>query len=39
LIDYIYTSLGMDLDYIPPFAALPENGREIDGLDDKSLTE
>lgn len=36
LIDYIYTSLGMDLDYILPFAALPENGREIDGLDDKS---
>ena len=35
-IDYIYTSLGMDLDYILPFAALPENGREIDGLDDKS---
>jgi len=26
LIDYIYTSLGMDLDYILPFAALPENG-------------
>ena len=36
LIDYVYTSLGMDLDYILPFAALPENGREIDGLDDKS---
>lgn len=26
----------MDLDYILPFAALPENGREIDGLDDRS---
>jgi len=36
LIDYIYTSLGMDLDYILPFAALPENGHEINGLDDKS---
>ena len=36
LIDYIYTSLGMDLDCILPFTALPENGREIDGLDDKS---
>ena len=36
LIDYVYTSLGMDLDHILPFAALPENGREIDGLDDKS---
>lgn len=39
LIDYIYSKdkgLGMDLDYILPFAALPENGREIDGLDDRS---
>jgi len=36
LIGYICTPLGMDLDYILPFAALPENGREIDGLDDKS---
>lgn len=26
----------MDLDYILPFAALPENGREIDGIDDRS---
>ncbi|KZT01368.1 fatty acid synthase [Laetiporus sulphureus 93-53] len=36
LIDYIYSTLGLDLDYILPFAAVPENGREIDGLDDKS---
>lgn len=36
LVDYIYATLGLDLDYILPFAALPENGREIDGLDDKS---
>ncbi|KAL0953237.1 hypothetical protein HGRIS_004490 [Hohenbuehelia grisea] len=36
LVDYIYTTLGLDLDYILPFAAIPENGREIDGLDDKS---
>lgn len=36
LVDYIYATLGMDLDYILPFAAIPENGREIDGLDDKS---
>lgn len=39
LVDYIYDKekgLGMDLDYILPFAALPENGREIDGLDDRS---
>jgi fatty acid synthase subunit alpha, fungi type len=36
LVDYIYANLGMDLDYILPFAGIPENGREIDGLDDKS---
>ncbi|WWC71664.1 uncharacterized protein I206_105622 [Kwoniella pini CBS 10737] len=36
LVDYIYSTLQIDLDYIIPFAALPENGREIDGIDDKS---
>ncbi|TFK33214.1 fatty acid synthase [Crucibulum laeve] len=36
LVDYIYANLGMDLDYILPFAGIPENGREIDGLDDRS---
>ncbi|TIB03399.1 hypothetical protein E3P94_00662 [Wallemia ichthyophaga] len=36
LVEYIYSTLGMDLDYVLPFAALPENGREIDGLDEKS---
>lgn len=36
LVDYIYTNLSMDLDYILPFAGIPENGREIDSLDDKS---
>ncbi|RPD59601.1 fatty acid synthase [Lentinus tigrinus ALCF2SS1-6] len=36
LVDYIYSTLSLDLDYILPFAAVPENGREIDGLDDKS---
>lgn len=36
LVDYIYTTLNLDLDFILPFAAIPENGREIDGLDDKS---
>ncbi|KAI6139701.1 hypothetical protein BKA82DRAFT_4452370 [Pisolithus tinctorius] len=35
LVDYIYATLGMDLDYILPFAAVPENGREIDSLDNK----
>ena len=29
-------SLGIDMDYMPPFAAFPEDGREIDGLDDGS---
>ncbi|KAI6142487.1 hypothetical protein BKA82DRAFT_4438238 [Pisolithus tinctorius] len=35
LVDYIHATLGMDLDYILPFAAIPENGCEIDGLDNK----
>ncbi|KAI1503132.1 fatty acid synthase subunit alpha [Biscogniauxia marginata] len=39
LIDYIYdpkNGLGWDLDYIIPFAAISENGRQIDGIDSKS---
>jgi len=39
LIDYIYDAkkgLGWDLDYVIPFAAIPENGREIDSIDSKS---
>lgn len=39
LIGYIYDpkkGLGWDLDYIVPFAAIPENGREIDSIDSKS---
>ncbi|KAI2635524.1 fatty acid synthase subunit alpha [Xylaria nigripes] len=39
LIDYIYDTkngLGWDLDFIIPFAAIPENGRQIDGIDSKS---
>lgn len=39
LIDYIYdpkTGLGWDLDYIVPFAAISEQGRQIDGIDSKS---
>ncbi|KAI6007741.1 hypothetical protein F5J12DRAFT_938715 [Pisolithus orientalis] len=35
LIDYIYATLGMDLNYILPFATVPENGHKIDGLDNK----
>ncbi|KAF1352372.1 fatty acid synthase subunit alpha [Delphinella strobiligena] len=39
LVNYIYdekTGLGWDLDYVVPFAAIPENGREIDNIDSKS---
>lgn len=39
LVEYIYDTkkgLGWDLDYIVPFAAIPENGREIDNIDSKS---
>lgn len=39
LVDYIYDTkkgLGWDLDYIVPFAAIPENGREIDNIDSRS---
>ena len=39
LVEYIYDTkkgLGWDLDFIVPFAAIPENGREIDGIDSKS---
>lgn len=41
LIEYIYNKdskngLGWDLDFVIPFAAIPENGREIDGIDSKS---
>ncbi|WAQ85294.1 hypothetical protein PtA15_5A869 [Puccinia triticina] len=32
----LFNGLAMDLDYILPFAAIPENGREINGLDDRS---
>jgi fatty acid synthase subunit alpha, fungi type len=39
LVDYIYDNkkgLGWDLDYIVPFAAISEQGRQIDGIDSKS---
>lgn len=39
LVEYIYDNkkgLGWDLDFIVPFAAIPENGREIDSIDSKS---
>ncbi|KAI9736208.1 MAG: 3-oxoacyl-[acyl-carrier-protein] synthase [Cirrosporium novae-zelandiae] len=39
LVQYIYddkNGLGWDLDYVVPFAAIPENGREIDSIDSRS---
>ncbi|KAJ3414301.1 3-oxoacyl-[acyl-carrier-protein] synthase [Chytridiales sp. JEL 0842] len=41
LINYIYdkdpkNGLNWDLDFVIPFAAIPENGRELDGIDGKS---
>ncbi|MCJ1306831.1 3-oxoacyl-[acyl-carrier-protein] synthase [Agyrium rufum] len=39
LVEYIFDpkkGLGWDLDFIVPFAAIPENGREIDSIDSKS---
>nr|UWK20275.1 fatty acid synthase alpha subunit [Trichoderma balearicum] len=39
LVDYIYDTkngLGWDLDFIVPFAAISENGRQIDSVDSKS---
>lgn len=33
LVDYIYDKEKEDLDFIVPFAALSENGRDIGGLD------
>jgi len=36
LVDYIYDSMGIDLDYVIPFAAISEGGREIDSVDDRS---
>lgn len=39
LVDYVYdpkNGLGWDLDFVIPFAAISENGREIDNIDSKS---
>lgn len=39
LVEYIYdtkTGLGWDLDFIVPFAAISENGRQIDTIDSRS---
>jgi fatty acid synthase subunit alpha len=34
-VDYIYSTLNLDLDYVLPFAAIPKNGCKINGLDNK----
>jgi fatty acid synthase subunit alpha len=36
LVDYTYMTPGLDLDYIIPFTLVPENGREINSLGNKS---
>ncbi|KAE8239480.1 hypothetical protein A4X06_0g8243 [Tilletia controversa] len=36
LVDYTYDTMQLDLDFVLPFATIPENGRQIDGIDDKS---
>ncbi|KAI1147244.1 hypothetical protein F4825DRAFT_465861 [Nemania diffusa] len=39
LVAYIYdkkSGLGLDLDFVIPFAAIPEAGRQLDGLDGRS---
>ncbi|MBE3046797.1 hypothetical protein IMZ48_30570, partial [Candidatus Bathyarchaeota archaeon] len=39
LVEYVYdpkNGLGWDLDFVVPFAAIPEQGRQIDGIDSKS---
>lgn len=36
LVEFVYGGLGWDLDFIIPFAAIPEGGIEIDGIESKS---
>ncbi|KAA0166660.1 hypothetical protein FNF28_03034 [Cafeteria roenbergensis] len=36
LVSHVYGSLGMDLDFVVPFAAIGEAGRTLSTLDDKS---
>src|SRR5260370_31334868 len=35
LVDHIYTTLGLDVNYVITFATIPGNGHKIDGLNDK----
>ncbi|KAN0066591.1 fatty acid synthase alpha subunit Lsd1 [Thecaphora frezii] len=36
VVDYVYDTLKVDIDVLVPFAAISENGRQIDGIDDQS---
>mmetsp|Transcript_42559 Transcript_42559/g.102543 ORF Transcript_42559/g.102543 Transcript_42559/m.102543 type:complete len:3788 (-) Transcript_42559:229-11592(-) len=36
VLEHIYGTLGLDVDFCFPFAALSENGRGLDGIDSKS---
>jgi len=36
LVDYIYSAINLNVDYVLTFAAIPKNWHEIYGLDDKS---
>jgi len=36
LVDHIYNSLHLDIDFVIPFAALPERGRDISRIDSES---
>ncbi|CAD6948988.1 unnamed protein product [Tilletia controversa] len=36
LVDYIHDIMQLDLDFVLPFATILENGRQIDGIDNKS---
>ncbi|EPQ31808.1 fatty acid synthase [Pseudozyma flocculosa PF-1] len=36
VVEYVYSTLKVDIDVLVPFAAISENGRQIDGIDDQS---
>eukprot|EP01134_Creolimax_fragrantissima_P001062 CFRG1062T1 len=36
LVDHVFDTMKTDLDYVIPFAAISEGGREIDDIDDRS---
>ena len=36
LVRFVYDTLGLDLDFVVPFAAISENGRDIASIDSRS---